>query len=571
LLVTAGCVGATAAGAPGFAAGVPCCVVVAYKSVAEEGATKAETFANVIEAVNEQFAGSAAARVNTFSGATKQLANDFDDLIKVTGEAIVKNQVVIAVIKEVGAVFQNATKGAEGQKDSLKEFVAEGVLLAIDATVALATAIDALYRVGVISFEAIKGAAQAVGLGLLTAFGGPLALVDTFLAKIPGLGDSFGGLASKVGELAVSLSQGVGESATTAAEALTKPNAALEKTIEVAAQVRGAAEAAFATMATGADSTVEPINRAKTAIQELTAEQIKLGEEGQKLVEAQAAKDPAAEFQARLDALEAAHEQELISTEEFNATLDSIEAERDLKTDEGIAKKVDKLREANAALVADSQTANAAQITNNKTAIDALLANENLSVGQRLKLQQQLATDSKKIEQDRLGAGKSAFDELASFQNAKTKEIAAVGKAAAIASTVISTYEGASKAASAVAGVPFIGPGLAVAAAAAFIAAGIARIAVISGVQLAGGIDSVPGIGTKDNFPAILAPNERVVPAKTNTDLTQFLADNVGQTEALNSISERLDRLQNQVVVNIGSKEIINELNDAQASGRVLA
>jgi len=536
----------------------------------EEGATKAETFQNVIQAVNEQFAGSAAARVQTFSGATKQLANDFDDLIKVTGEAIVKNQVVIAVIKEVGNVLRSATAATEGQKNNLKTFVAEGVLLAIDATVGLATAFDALFRVGVIAFEGIKGAAQAVGLGLVTAFGGPLALVDSFLAKIPGLGDSFGTLSAKVGELAVSLSNDLGNSFTAAAEAATKPTDALVKVEQVALQVREAATGAFNAMATGADSSVEPINRATEATKKLSEEQIKLGEEGQKIAEAQAAKDPAAEFEKKQAALDAALEQNLISEQTYDATIDTLEAERDLKTDELITKRVEKLREANAALIADSASRNAAEIAGNTATINTLIANENLGNGQRLKLQQQLAADSKKVDTDRLNAGKDSFDQLASFQNAKTKEIAAVGKAAAIASTIISTYEGASKAASAVAGVPFIGPGLAVAAAAAFIAAGIARIAVISGVQLASGIDEVPGTGTKDNFPAILAPGERVVPRQTNQDLKAFLSDTVGQTEALNSIAERMDRLQNQVVVNIGSKEIVNELNDAQASGRVL-
>lgn len=538
--------------------------------VAEEGSTKAETFANVIEAVNDQFAGSAAARVQTFSGATKQLANDFDDLIKVTGEAIVKNQVVIAVIKEVGNVLRSATSATEGQKNNLKSFVAEGVLLAIDATVGLAAALDALYRVGVIAFEGIKGAAQAVGLGLVTAFGGPLALVDSFLAKIPGLGDSFGTLSVKVGELAVSLSNDLGNSFNTAAEAATKPTDALVKVEQIALQVREAATGAFAAMSTGADSSVEPINRATDATKQLKDEQIALGEEGLKIQQAALEKDPAEEFNLRLEALKAAREQELIEEQELVDAKIAITEEFTVKEDEFLTKKVEKLREANTALIADSASTNATQIAANKASIDTILANENLSNGQRLKLQQQLAGDSKKIETDRLNAGKDSFDQLATFQNAKTKEIAAVGKAAAIASTVISTYEGASKAASAVAGVPFIGPGLAIAAAATFIAAGIARIAVISGVQLAGGIDSVPGTGTKDNFPAILAPGERVVPRQTNQDLKAFLSDTVGQSEALNSIAERMDRLQNQVVVNIGSKEIVNELNDAQASGRVL-
>jgi hypothetical protein len=69
--------------------------------------------------------------------------------------------------------------------------------------------------------------------------------------------------------------------------------------------------------------------------------------------------------------------------------------------------------------------------------------------------------------------------------------------------------------------------------AAAVTAAGIANVAKIAGTPLQTGIDSVPGIGNRDNFPAILAPGERVVPRETNKDLKEFL-DNGQQGGGVN-------------------------------------
>src|SRR4051812_12000309 len=103
--------------------------------------------------------------------------------------------------------------------------------------------------------------------------------------------------------------------------------------------------------------------------------------------------------------------------------------------------------------------------------------------------------------------------------------MAAVGQAPAIASPVIRTHESAPKTFTSLAGIPIVGPILGGIAAAAAIAGGIARVAAIEGTPLATGIESVPGIGNRDNFPAILQPKERVITRVQNEDLTSFLAE----------------------------------------------
>jgi hypothetical protein len=537
----------------------------------EEGETKAETFANAIEAINSKFGGAAQAATKTYAGSLAQIRNSFDDLVKTTGQSIVSNNVIVGVFGEVNKILKELVQAADNNKEGLREYVGQGVIYAIDATVAFAATLDSLYRVGVIAFNGIRAAADLFGIGLVTVFGGPIAIIDEFLSKIPGIGESFGSVSKLVQDTATTINQDLQTAIENAGKSVDQPTAAFQALEERALRLRDAAVAGFQAMQQGISTTIEPTNQAKLKVEELTESMILLGEEGQKIAEQAANRDPAAEFVAKSEALAAAKEQDLITEEEYQTALTAIAEDAVQKQDDAIAKKIDKIRAANDALIADSARANQTEIDSNNRKIQAILASEGASTQQRLAIQKKLSDDSVRIDGERVSAGKSALDSLASFQNAKTKEVAAVGKAAAIASTVISTYEGASKAGAALAGIPIVGPILAGAAIGAYIASGLARVAIISGVQLASGIDEVPGIGTRDNFPAILAPGERVVPAETNQDLKAFLADQQGQQSALNSIADKLDRLQNQVIVNIGSKEIINEINDATRSGRVLA
>jgi hypothetical protein len=68
---------------------------------------------------------------------------------------------------------------------------------------------------------------------------------------------------------------------------------------------------------------------------------------------------------------------------------------------------------------------------------------------------------------------------LAALQNSKNKEMARIGKAAAIAQATIATYTSAVEAYKSLAGIPYVGPALGAAAAAAAIAAGLANVQAI--------------------------------------------------------------------------------------------
>lgn len=124
------------------------------------------------------------------------------------------------------------------------------------------------------------------------------------------------------------------------------------------------------------------------------------------------------------------------------------------------------------------------------------------------------ATESNKIQQSRgqlqLNAASSLFGQLAVLSSSHNKKMAAIGKAAAIAQTIINTYQSATEAYKAMAGIPYIGPALGAAAAAVAIAAGLANVAQIRsqsvGGYATGGAIQGPGTETSDSVP-ILASN----------------------------------------------------------------
>src|SRR6185437_8450827 len=78
-----------------------------------------------------------------------------------------------------------------------------------------------------------------------------------------------------------------------------------------------------------------------------------------------------------------------------------------------------------------------------------------------------------------LSASADFFGQVAQLQHSSNNKIAAIGKAAAIAQAMIKTYESATSAYAALAGIPIIGPALGAAAAAVAVGVGLANVAQI--------------------------------------------------------------------------------------------
>lgn len=110
----------------------------------------------------------------------------------------------------------------------------------------------------------------------------------------------------------------------------------------------------------------------------------------------------------------------------------------------------------------------------------------------------------KAANRDRRQALGTALSDLSTLMNTESRKQFEIGKAAAIADTVISTYEGAQKAYSSLAGIPIVGPALGIAAAGAAIAAGTARVQAIRSQSMGG--SSTPAQTPTQNVNAASEP-----------------------------------------------------------------
>lgn len=111
------------------------------------------------------------------------------------------------------------------------------------------------------------------------------------------------------------------------------------------------------------------------------------------------------------------------------------------------------------------------------------LQNEEAYQARLVEIDKEYAQKRAVIEQARqtltLNATSEFFGNLAQLSSSGNKRLAEIGKAAAIAQALINTYESATKAYDSLASIPYIGPALGIAAAAAAIAAGLANVAQI--------------------------------------------------------------------------------------------
>lgn len=158
-----------------------------------------------------------------------------------------------------------------------------------------------------------------------------------------------------------------------------------------------------------------------------------------------------------------------------------------------------------------------------QTKLDAIVEKQNVQ-NQRL-LELKIKKDDAELKQQRkkgdlelkleqvmnnehLKNAQKAASELVALQNSKNKELAAIGKAAAIFQITIDTASGALSAYRAMAGIPVVGPVLGAAAAAAIIAYGAERLGQVKSASYAVGTDNIP----QDHM-AMVHAGEMIIPA----------------------------------------------------------
>lgn len=81
-----------------------------YGIAVKKGATDTETFNNALKAIETRFGGSSEAAVNTFTGATQNLTNNFGELFEEFGKVIIQSPALITLIKGLSDSFGDLGK-----------------------------------------------------------------------------------------------------------------------------------------------------------------------------------------------------------------------------------------------------------------------------------------------------------------------------------------------------------------------------------------------------------------------------------------------------------------------------
>jgi hypothetical protein len=131
----------------------------------DQNIPKSLQFAEAIKAIEGAFGGMAENKVNTFSGATAQLENRFNDLLETLGKMIIQSPVVIALVKALGEVFLGFTKTLDGIRSS-GDVVGELIKTSLEFGQTLITwvvaPLELLYNFGKVAFHGLRVLIQSL-------------------------------------------------------------------------------------------------------------------------------------------------------------------------------------------------------------------------------------------------------------------------------------------------------------------------------------------------------------------------------------------------------------------------
>lgn len=433
-----------------------------------------------VDLLINRFSGSALGAIKTFKGGLEQTTNTFGDLQETVGSFITQNQAVLEVIKELNSIILESNDGLDGNKQAYKELVGKGIILFAEALAGTTTAVDAFGRISNLMINTVEQ--SFVGLGFIAT-------------KVLGL------FSKSMEEASVAFAAQATELAKKNDEIFSE-DTFMSGVAENLFRIRDAAEEGLGAVAKGADAIVEPTNVAKESVEELTKAEEKrlelLKAFATGLSEQASALD--AHYNYEVEALKNNLDQKLVTEEEY------LEARREMLAEQQ-ALENEQLAQAKAnELITEEEHTKAKGALEQKHA----LAMQKLDVAEQKRREE--------LNKKRAANFSSTMGTISQLANSSSKELAAIGKAAAIYQATIKGYE-AVQVALASAPPPF---NFALAAAVGAVTA--QNVSKIKSTGLQRGIDSVPGTGNRDNFPAVLAPGERVTPSETNKDLTEFLA-----------------------------------------------
>jgi hypothetical protein len=485
-----------------------------YKISMDLSTDSASNLEKITKRVNEQFGGSAQANINSYNGQLANMKDSFGDIFKEVGNSVVKNQ-----------VFVDAMKIAS---DKFKEF-GDYIM----------TITPELTRILQILFGVLTGVMTV----LLTALSGAVAIIKSLWNIIETAVTAITGVFYKLYEVISGVDGGAfdemkknwGE----IASAFTDDNWATSLAVGFGDMTVSAFEGGAAVAETG-NKIAETGRKAVEAKNAINDWAHSLAEAGANTLQN--------EFSAEDTALKDKLDLDLITQQEYYEALAVLKEEQhlaeleqlDSSTVDGATRKAAEL---------ELERLHMAEMS--KISVDA----QKYTNAETKKEQDKAKKDKEKIYSDTWGS-------LLSLATSGNKELAAIGKAAAIYDATINGYKAIN---AALGSAP---PPLNFAMAAVVGAATAANVAKIAGVQgFAKGTDSVPfsagGGNLGDNFPAMLKAGERVVPTETNQDLKAFLDNQKSQS----NVSINVNVMPNTGLNNEQVGNLIEQLNNYFTSG----
>lgn len=439
------------------------------------------------EAVNlliNRFGGSAAAQIKTFSGLQQQISNNFGDLTEQIGVAVTQNQALLNVMGEINKELMGVTGNLEDNNQGFKLFVAEGLVFLLDTGAVVLIMLDNLSK----AFQTLVGAIQVATAPLA-------ATTAAFIAMTQGVDAA----REYLSFFANSVKENLGAFAS-------DTETSLQRGAQKFSDLSVAAQKGADVIKSSMESTVEPTNQVIEKVAELSAAEQKRQEILKQFATTLADNTAALEsnYNYELELLKANFDQKLLTEEEYllarNDLILEYQEQEQANLEEAKAK----------GLITQQQY---------KAAIEALDKRQYLD-------RKKMATDYQKFEEKmnqlRMQGYGQFFQGLSSLQGASTKELAAIGKAAAITNATIDAYVAINKT---MASLPFPAN---VAAAAGIGIQAFMNVSRIAGVGLNKGGTLVGGGANVDSIPAVLTKGETVVSRDLTNKLEEFLNSQVG-------------------------------------------
>lgn len=549
----------------------------------KKGKTDSENLSNTLKALSTQ-QGAAEKQADTFAGATAKLSNQHGKLLESIGNLITQNPVITSALNGLTEiVIRLSTFIQENQKEislmaqSLAASV--GIVAAAGAAWVTYTAITGGVSIALTTLRTAAALAW-------TAITGPVGMV---IGAVAGIGLAIYGIVKYFDDVKIAVYETTAAYLDFSAKALGIINGDAEKQIKADAQAwRDKADAVRIAQAAEieAQNVKKMAESDKSSGDDLAAQSLKREQELEQLKEYYAEKTAArnehnanlllseTDLNLQLEELKAQHETAMF---EISGEYDSQALARQLQGEEArlLAHQQYERDQLNATI--EAQKAKALLIQDDQQKEKALrdagykaeLAQVQLSNKQQIELQRQKNAEQRKLDDKAVKDRDNTLNLFSSLQSSSNKELAAIGKAAALTTLAIKTPEavGSAYAFGTSAGGPILGGIFAGIASAAM----AAQAAQIMGLNFeSGGI--VPGHSYYgDKVAANVNSREMILnmgQQRRLFDIANGGGDSGGTTNQL--LVELISAVKAGSAIHIDGREIVSVVRDGLLAGRTI-